>query len=148
MPAVVPFINSSNAQALAKLSWEHRRAKASLSITQQDADPAKLACIREQLQIVQEQIAATRAELNEHKPYCPACERGPMEPHHRAQLLKALDTLLDRQRVLNGIPTPGQLRPTSPRAGRDAQRPPALPIGYGEPPSTAGPASNPPPGAA
>lgn len=75
------------------------------------------ACVRDQLRIVSEQIIATRSTLN----------AGAMEPHHRAQLLKALDTLLDRQRVLNNIPTPGQLRPVAPRQQARARISSALP---------------------
>jgi hypothetical protein len=54
--------------------------------------------------------------------FCPACERGGLEPHHRAQLLKALDSLLDRKRILLGIPGPGSRRPAPDKtpSGRSA----------------------------
>ena len=122
MPAAAPFITQSNAQALAKLSWTKRRERAEairlMPPPKLDADPGlqeKLACIREQLEIVAEQIKATRLTLNDRAGDCAVCKRSSMEPHHRAQLLKALDTLLDRQR----IPTPGQLKPTQQRSPRN-----------------------------
>lgn len=56
---------------------------------------------------MQEQIDQTRKVLNDKTPYCPACERCELEPHHRAQLLKALDSLLARKSALLGIHLPG-----------------------------------------
>jgi hypothetical protein len=48
----------------------------------------------EELELVCEQIAHTREVLNDRTPACRHCERGPLEPQHRAQLLKALDACL------------------------------------------------------
>lgn len=60
------------------------------------------------LRLVQEQIKRACAVLNDDRMnWCPACERSGLEPHHRAQLLKALDALLDRKGVLLGIHKPG-----------------------------------------
>lgn len=82
-------------------------------------DNAAEQAINGQLKLVAEQIAHTRTVLNDSKfAWCPACERGGIEPHHRAQLLKALDSLLDRQRILLGLPLPGSLKPGSQRGGR------------------------------
>ena len=69
-----------------------------------------------QLKLVQEQIVRTRKVLNDDEAeWCTECERGGIQPHHRAQLLKALDALLDRQRKLLGIPDPGSRRPAQDR---------------------------------
>lgn len=72
------------------------------------------AAVYEQLKLVAEQIASTRAVLNDDRSdWCEHCERGGMAPHHRAQLLKALDALLDRQRKLLGIADPAPVRASS-----------------------------------
>lgn len=74
--------------------------------------PAQIA---EELEIINEQITHTRKVLNDKKRfYCPACERHEMQPQHMAQLLKALDTLLDRRRKLTGRFNPGTLRNPEP----------------------------------
>ena len=65
--------------------------------------------ISAQLAIVSEQIKLTRNVLNQET----------IEHHHRAQLLKALNTLLDRQRILLNVPSPGTLKPE--RAMKRAQ---------------------------
>lgn len=97
-------------------------------------DPVQTA-IKRQLELVAEQIAHTRKVLNDdNTEFCPACERCGIAPHHRAQLLKALDALLDRQRKLLQIPDPGSRRP-----GREVTRrnaPPADPT-----PAEPGPAT-------
>ena len=73
-----------------------------------------------QLKIVAEEIDHTRdILLDKHSFFCPACERGGIEPHHRAQLLKALDVLLDRQRKLLGVSNPGPRRPERIFPGRN-----------------------------
>ncbi len=82
--------------------------------------------INAQLRLVSEQITRTRAVLNDDDAaYCEQCERGGMPPHHRAQLLKALDTLLDRQRKLLGIHDPGPIKAREPR-GNGAGQPYAM----------------------
>ena len=69
-----------------------------------------------QLRLVAEQITRTRRVLNDDtSEWCEHCERGGIQPHHRAQLLKALDSLLDRQRKLLGIPDPGSRKPAPER---------------------------------
>ncbi len=80
--------------------------------------------INAQLNLVAEQITRTRAVLNDDKSHwCAVCERGGMEPHHRAQLLRALDSLLDRQRKLLGIPDPGSRKPAPERRQSSDERP-------------------------
>jgi len=75
-----------------------------------------------QLDLVANQIKRTRDVLNDNDyRYCEQCERGGVEPQHRAQLLKALDVLLDRQRVLLGIPLPGSRRPAPEGSARHAR---------------------------
>lgn len=56
-------------------------------------------------ELVTEQINLTRATLN----------RKSLEPKDRAQLLRALCGLLDRERILRGEPLPGSLKPSSGR---------------------------------
>lgn len=63
--------------------------------------PAIDKAVTAQLNLVAEQITRTRKVLNSEE----------VEHHHRAQLLKALDSLLDRQRELLGIPRTGSRRP-------------------------------------
>jgi len=63
------------------------------------------------MRLVKEQIARTRAVLSDDAGTCPHCGRTALEPHHRAQLLKSLDVLLDRQRKLLGISDPGPTKP-------------------------------------
>jgi hypothetical protein len=71
------------------------------------------------LELVREQIELTRAVLNDKRVhFCTKCERAGIEPHHRAQLLRALDSLLDRERIILGIPGPGTLKPQSPRRSK------------------------------
>lgn len=66
----------------------------------------------EDLELVQEQIKLACEVLNDRRyHWCEACERGGLEPHHRAQLLKSLDVLLDRKGVLLGIHKPGPSKP-------------------------------------
>ncbi len=109
---------------------ELKAAKQTLAILPPpQPDPVDQA-VQRQLKLVAEQIARTRAVLNDETPYCPACERGPVEPHHRAQLLRALDALLERERILRQIPAPAQLRAPSVRQSNGARRPVVLPVGY------------------
>lgn len=51
--------------------------------------------------LVSEQIVRTRKVLNQDD----------LEPRERAQLLCALDKLLDRERILLSVPLPGSRRP-------------------------------------
>jgi len=79
--------------------------------TSQPHRDAVQTAIAYQLNLVKEQIIRTRAILNDDRAeWCEHCERGGMAAHHRAQLLKAMDGLLDRQRKLLGIPDPGPRR--------------------------------------
>jgi hypothetical protein len=60
------------------------------------------------LELVEEQIQRARAVLNDMRcNWCPACERSGVEPHHRAQLMKAIDSLLHRKAMILGIHLPG-----------------------------------------
>jgi hypothetical protein len=80
--------------------------------------------VRFDLEIVEEQIAHTRRVLNDKKSFfCPACERFEMQPQHMAQLLKALDSLLDRRRELLGRPRLATLRPSSKPQRRTPESP-------------------------
>ena len=64
------------------------------------------------LSLVLEQIDRTRDVLNNDKfNWCPECKRGGVEPHHRGQLLRALASLLDQERILRSEPLPGSRRP-------------------------------------
>lgn len=58
----------------------------------------------ERAELCAEQIAHTRVALAKN-----------IEPRERAMLLTALDRLLERERVLRGIPNPGSYRPSKPR---------------------------------
>jgi predicted transcriptional regulator len=67
--------------------------------------------------LVAEQIVRTRKMLNSE-----------LEPRERAQLLCALDKLLDRERILAGLPLPGSRRPgrEKPERGQGASSSPAV----------------------
>ncbi|PWU10701.1 MAG: hypothetical protein C5B50_24960 [Verrucomicrobia bacterium] len=69
--------------------------------------------MKRQLTVVREQIKQTRAVLNasDGGPPCPKCGRGTLHPRDRAQLVKALDALLDRERKLLNVPEPGRMKP-------------------------------------
>lgn len=74
---------------------------------------------RERLELIREQIVIARLVLNStDQHYCKHCERGDLDGKTRAQMIKALDTLLDRERILLGIPLPGQRRPQEDRVKR------------------------------
>ena len=97
--------------------------KRRIRLVQGDENKVQAEAIKRQLRLVAEQIAQTREVLNDaNYRFCTHCERGGIEPHHRAQLLRSLDCLLDRQRKLLGIPDPGNLKPQA-----QAQRRPARP---------------------
>ncbi len=59
------------------------------------------------MEIVQEQITRTRTQL-----------RDDMEPGERAQLVRALDLMLDRKRILQERPLPGSRRPAAEPSNR------------------------------
>jgi hypothetical protein len=109
--------NSETAALAGQRSGQVRRERAGLQpapeLPKQERTQVE-AAIQAQLRLVAEQITRTRAVLNDDtSDWCEHCERGGMQPHHRAQLLKALDSLLDRQRKLLGIPDPGSRRPAA-----------------------------------
>lgn len=123
---LVPF-NHERATLAGIRSGQVRRERAGL---QPVSVPPKLnpdsvqRAINAQLNLVAEQITRTRAVLNDDRDYwCEHCKRGAMEPHHRAQLLRALDSLLDRQRKLLGIPDPGSRKPLPERRSGSDDRP-------------------------
>ena len=107
------FTDHARASAAGKRSGELRRLRA-LEQFKADKPPAfdsVQAAVNGQLELVASQINRTRDVLNDSKyRYCKECERGGIEPHHRAQLLKALDTLFDRQRKLLGIGDPAPVK--------------------------------------
>jgi hypothetical protein len=113
--------NAANAREMAVRSHEARRQRKE-SRAQTSPAPlttAHLSTPDARLSLVLEQIDCTRDVLNDDKfNWCPECKRGGIEPHHRAQLLKSLDTLLDRQRELLGIPRTGSRRPGREREQR------------------------------
>jgi hypothetical protein len=130
----MPFITSENASELGKRSGEARRNKPVSFLVPVPSnhtilEPDIARTVNELLRIVTEQIACTRALLNsEDYRYCEECERGGVEPHHRAQLLKALDNLIERKTILLGIPGPGNLKPTSARPSKRDKLPDPVPI--------------------
>src|SRR5688572_25786639 len=89
---------------------------------------APAADVREELEIVEEQISCARDALNDKTPWCPVCERPELQPHHRAQLLKSLDTLLNRKRILLGRPLPGSRKPAPDRPARRQLAPQPQPV--------------------
>lgn len=135
-------ITAANAREMAARSALRRRAKPfrfppiALPAPAQPLPTPAEAAVQAQLDLVAEQIGHTRAVLNDTRTnFCPACERSGIEPHHRAQLLRALDSLLNRQRVLLGLPLPGSMRPrTPPAVNREWEvSPAAVPLGPAPP---------------
>jgi hypothetical protein len=121
----IPF-TTENASENAKRSWEIRRAQ-----PQREAD-IEARRIQADLSLVEEQIRRARKELNdEDSGYCEHCKRQGMPPHHRAQLMKAIDTLLERKRILLCRPGPGVVKSTAPRQSRD--RAPIAPVDVPQP---------------
>lgn len=87
-----------------------------------------------ELKIVEEQLARARKALNDDKEFfCPACERCGMAPSHRAQLMKSLDTFLDRRRELLGRPRLATLKPSTKPPRREVSDPQPTPTRHIEP---------------
>jgi hypothetical protein len=85
---------------------------------------------RSRLRLLKEQIAGTRRELNNKvMQLCPHCDK-PVEMRlaakDRAQLLNALDRLLERERILRGIAAPAPFR--APRQTRQSSSNTAEPL--------------------
>lgn len=124
--AEMPQFTADNAAAMAKRAQEAKQRKKREA--QEQGNRAQLpAESREELEIVEEQITRTRKTLNDETPWCPCCERVSLEPHHRAQLLRALDGLLERRRKLTGRFSPGTLRNPEKPAKPSSQFQPAAP---------------------
>jgi hypothetical protein len=120
----MPQFTSDNAAEMGRRSGDARRANSV------DFDSVE-AVTERQLLLVREQIRRTRTVLNdESDDYCEHCGRSGMAPHHRAQLLRSLDTLLDRERILIGIPEPGRLKPKA-RPQQGIIRPPPVSCTHG-----------------
>lgn len=113
-----------------------RAAQNKLTLNAEPTDLSAQLAVNAQLRIVAEQVSRTRSLLNDDDfRYCEHCERGGVEPHHRAQLLKALDTLLDRQRKLLGIgdPAPRKAERNRRVSAGWIELQPALPASAGQP---------------
>jgi len=83
-----------------------------------DEEKTRQTAINRQLKLVREQLTRTRTRLNqadEQVAWCEHCKRGGMPDHHRAQLLRALDGLLERECDLLAIPGRGRRKPASER---------------------------------
>ena len=77
----------------------------------QPDEKARANVIKRQLKLVREQITRTCALLNDERiDYCEHYKRAGMPDHHRAQLLRALDSLLERECDLLAIPGRGKPR--------------------------------------
>ena len=123
-------ITSANARLMAAKSAERRRAipfrypPVTAPTVSPLPEPAQTA-IAMQLGLVADQITRTSKVLNAQTmrtcPHClkelPDLPQFEIEPHHRAQLLRSLDLLLDRQRKLLMIPEPGPQKPRQDRNG-------------------------------
>ena len=128
------FTDHARASAAGKRSGELRRLRAAQLLTA-DKPPAfdsVQATVNGQLELVAGQIKRTRDLLDDDEyRYCEHCERGGMEPNHRAQLLRSFATLLEQQRKLLGIGDPAPRK--AERNGRVSagwiELQPALPVG-------------------
>lgn len=113
MPAAVPFITQANARELALLSHVARRRKQPKATTEQLAVEVQDARAREYLELLHEQILDTRTELRDKTGYCEHCKRGGCDGKTRAQLLGALDRLLERYRVWSQRAGPPKSAPSA-----------------------------------
>lgn len=91
-----------NARMFALRAAESRKRNAQLrkDAVQVSDGGIPLTVATERLQMLCWQITRTHAAL-----------KGRLQPRDRAQLLLALDRLLERERILRGIPLPGSRRP-------------------------------------
>lgn len=129
-PGAIPFSKNDRERArLAGIRSGEVRRNRSIARFYRDKEPGEDLVrlqLNEQLDLVKEQIQCTRDLLNDRRhAFCEECKRGGIEPHHRAQLLRALDSLLDRQRELLGVPRAGSRRPP-PERRADHSRPGAV----------------------
>jgi RNA polymerase-binding transcription factor DksA len=79
--------------------------------------------VQQQLELTEEQIAHTRAELNRMSEddygFCPQCKRHGADGKERAALLRELRGLCELRLDLRGISRPGQTKPSAaPRQSR------------------------------
>lgn len=102
--------NAENARIFAAKSAERRRAKP-VKYPELPQSPS-LQPSDERLLLVQRQITLTRDTLE-----------GKLEPKDRAQLLRALCGLLDRERILRGEPLPGSRKPAPEPRQRQVEQP-------------------------
>lgn len=112
-----PFFTKANAKAFALKGLEARwhSTKPAPALLQPVPVPAKAnSKPSEELSLVNRQISLLRDALEKD-----------MEPGERAQLVRALDLMLDRKRVLSDKPLPGSLRPanTKPTKGQQSLGP-------------------------
>jgi hypothetical protein len=120
--ATAPYINASNAAAMAKLGWEKRRARALEELNNPKPEPIQLPTSEQDLRtqevlvLIRQQIENATEVLNdEDYRFCEHCKRAGVGPKDRALLLGALDRLLERERVWSQRAGPGNLKPTSQR---------------------------------
>lgn len=111
------FFTSANAAEMGRRSGQARRANPVLRVPMArvrfaqpfangNPNDTAQAFTQRHLAIVREQIVLARRSLQDEA----------MEPRDRAQLIRSLDTLLDRERVLMGVPLPGSRKPAAPKA--------------------------------
>jgi hypothetical protein len=120
------FDNPEKAREAGLRSAEIRRAQlieraAKYQEAKQAKEPTVVELeIQQQLELTEEQIAHTRALLNDDKAcYCAECERGGIDGKERAALLRELRGLCELRLDLRGISRPGQTKPSAaPRQSR------------------------------
>lgn len=122
MPAAVPFINSSNARALALLSWANRKAKAAAKPP--PCSPVLPAVVPAE-EYVSKQLLRTRKQID-------LLNDRLDDPGLDWKAVKAIADakarLYDIEAALANRPKPGMLRPVAQRAGKRnyaSQGPPA-----------------------
>lgn len=117
MSAGAPLFTKDNAASFGRRGGIAKGEKAKARREQIESELAKQANLTPdvalELEIVEEGISQARKDLKQTWFYCEHCKREGMAPNHRAQLMKALDSFLDRRRILLNRPLPGTMRPTS-----------------------------------
>lgn len=109
-PQLRPYqFTKQNAAEMARRGAEAAKKRKDAALQQQAEREASANVIphTERVELVREQIARTREILN-----------GELEPKERAALLLGLDRLMDRERILAGIPSPGAYRPVREKTKR------------------------------
>jgi len=118
-PIRIPFINSSNASALAKLSWEARKLK------QAETEPSNAHAVADSY--ASQSLSRTRRQLDRLRDWLDEAE----DAKDADAITRSIERLAKLECYLANRPGPGNYKPTSPRQSRD--RAPIAPVDVPQP---------------